>query len=143
MAFPEHRLVLKPNEHWRNGDVVHKGISGHDQLNALGRKLLDAYGSLWAETDLRAMANPTRMKVIADAAAQFAAELARTCPNCGLFHFAITQALWGLPCGQCGFPTKSTRAYLRECRECAHRVEDPRPDGRTMEDPQYCDLCNP
>ena len=73
----------------------------------------------------------------------FAADLARCCPACGLFHFAITQALWGLPCSQCGFPTRSTRAHLRECRGCGHRQEDAREDGKMMEDPQYCDLCNP
>lgn len=143
MGFPDHQLVLKPQEHWRSGDAVHKGIADRDTLIAIAERLLFAHGSLWGETDLRAMANPTRMRVIAETAERFAAELARCCPRCSLFHFAVSQALWGLPCGQCGFPTKSTRAYLRECRGCGHRVEEPRPDGKAVEDPQYCDLCNP
>lgn len=143
MKFPEHQLVLKPTATWHSGDRVIKGISDGDTLQRAARMLLDEHGSVWVESDLRAMSNPTRMRVIGAAAAAFADELARCCPRCGLFHFAITKALWGLPCGQCGFPTKSTRATLRECRGCGQRQEDPRTDGKTFEDPQFCDLCNP
>jgi len=143
MKFPDHQLVLKPADHWRHGDHLHKGISDHETLVQKARLLIAEHGMVWVESDLRAMANPTRMHVIGEAAEGFAAELASCCPQCALFHFATTKALWGLPCGQCGFPTKSTRATLRECRGCGHRQEDAREDGRMMEDPQYCDLCNP
>jgi hypothetical protein len=143
MKFPEHHLVLKPTAAWRHGDRVLKGVGDLDTLLEGARMLLSEHGAVWVESDLRAMANPTRMQVIGEAAKAFAADLARCCPACGLFHFAITQALWGLPCSQCGFPTRSTRAHLRECRGCGHRQEDAREDGKMMEDPQYCDLCNP
>ena len=143
MQFPEHHLVLKSAATWRSGDRVIKGINDRYTLVRAARMLLAEHGSVWVESDLRAMANPTRMQVIGEAAEAFAADLERCCPTCGLFHFAITQALWGLPCGQCGFPTRSTRAHLRECRGCGHRQEDERPDGKRTEAPQYCDLCNP
>ncbi len=143
MQFPEHHLVLKSAATWRSGDRVIKGINDRYTLVRAARMLLAEHGSVWVESDLRAMANPTRMQVIGEAAEAFAADLERCCPSCGLFHFAITQALWGLPCGQCGFPTRSTRAHLRECRGCGHRQEDERPDGKRTEAPQYCDLCNP
>lgn len=143
MKFPEHQLVIKPSQTWHSGDRVIKGIQDRDTLLSAAHMLMKEHGTAWVESDLRAMANPTRMRVIGDAAEAFAAELAHCCPTCGLFHFAITQALWGLPCGQCGFPTKSTRAHLRICRRCGQRQEDPRPDGRRVEDPQFCDLCNP
>lgn len=143
MKFPEHQLVLKPSATWHSGDRVIKGVSDDSTLMSAARMLLAEHGTVWVESDLRAMANPTRMRVIGATAEAFAAELARCCPRCGLFHFAVTQALWGLPCGQCGFPTRSTRALLRECRGCGHRQEDAREDGKLTEDPQYCDLCNP
>jgi hypothetical protein len=143
MKFPEHQLVLKPTSAWRQGDRVLKGIGDRDTLLQGARILLPEHGAVWVESDLRAMANPTRMRVIGEAAEAFAADLARCCPACDLFHFAITQALSGLPCGLCGFPTRSTRAHLRECRGCGHRQEDAREDGKLMEDPTYCDLCNP
>jgi hypothetical protein len=143
MKFPEHRVVLKPSATWKSGDRVIKGVGDSDTLLGAAHELLKDHGTVWVESDLRAMANPTRMRVIGEAAEGFAAELARCCPRCGLFHFAITKALWGLPCGQCGFPTKSTRAALRGCRGCGHGQEEPRTDGKEFEDPRFCDLCNP
>ncbi|MBL7964913.1 MAG: hypothetical protein JNM31_13840 [Flavobacteriales bacterium] len=143
MKFPDHGLVLKTREHWLPGDRVFKGIRDAGHLREVAGRMIAEQGSVWAETDLRAMANPTRMRVIGETAARFATELAMTCPRCGTIHFAVAQALWGLPCAQCGFPTQGTRAYLRECRECGHRTEEARADGRTVEDPQYCELCNP
>jgi hypothetical protein len=143
MKFPEHQLVLKPSNARHPDDRVIKGVHDRDTLLLKARMLLAEHGTVWVESDLRAMANPTRMRVIGEAAESFAADLARCCPACGLFHYAVTQALWGLPCGQCGFPTGSTRAYLRECRGCGHRQEEPRADRKLMEDPQHCDLCNP
>jgi hypothetical protein len=143
MGFPQHHLVLKPQRQWGSGDAVHKGIKDSDTLSATSERMLSEHGALWVESDLRAMANPTRMGVIREAAERFATELARTCPHCGLFHFAVCEALWGLPCSQCGFSTRSPRAYLRSCRGCGHQQEAPRPDQKTFEDPQSCDLCNP
>ena len=143
MKFPDHQLVLKPAAPWRHGDRVYKGIGDRDTLVRTARLLIAEHGSVWVESDLRAMANPTRMRVIGEAAQGFAAELASCCPRCALFHFATTKALCGLPCGQCGFPTRSTRATLRECRGCGHGEEVPRTDGRTFEDPRFCDHCNP
>lgn len=143
MKFPEHHLVLKRSATWRSDDRVVKGIGDPDTLERNARMLLGEHGSVWVESDLRAMANPTRMRVIGAAAEAFAEELARCCPRCGLFHFAITKTLWGLPCSQCGFPTKSTRATLRECRGCGQWQEDLRTDGKAFEDPQFCDVCNP
>ena len=49
--------------------------------------VIAAQGACWVETDMRAMMNPTRMRVIGEAAERFAAELARGCPVCGAFTF--------------------------------------------------------
>ncbi|MEZ6037257.1 MAG: DUF6671 family protein [Planctomycetota bacterium] len=140
--FPTHGLILKTSQHPDTGPVL-KGLHDPDQLHRAAKELLREHGSLWVANDLRAMCNPTRMQVIADAAARFAAELATSCPQCQAFHFAVNRTVTGLPCADCGSPTASVRTLVRECRICAHAVESPRQDGRQSEDPQYCELCNP
>lgn len=143
MRFPSHQLVVRRDEQWRAGDQVFKGISDADRLRTVTEELIVAYGSCWVETDLRAMANPTRMQAIADTAAELAAEIARTCPACGSCWFRITDTRTGLPCGLCGWPTASIRAQVRSCGACGHAQHEARQDGRTEEDPRYCDHCNP
>jgi len=143
MGFPAHGLVLRPKEKWERGDRVIKGIHDRAQLHAEAEAMLDRTGPVWVETDLRAMANPTRMKVIGGTALRFAQELARTCPSCGQFFFRITGVRPGLPCELCGWPTASIRSYKRECRSCAYVENEPRPDGKVTEEPQFCDHCNP
>lgn len=143
MRFPSHHLVVRRDEQWRAGDQVFKGISDADRLRTVTEELIVAYGSCWVETDLRAMANPTRMQAIADTAAELAAEIARTCPACGSCWFRITDTRTGLPCGLCGWPTASIRAQVRSCGACGHAQHEARQDGRTEEDPRYCDHCNP
>ncbi|WKZ67058.1 MAG: hypothetical protein QY325_03810 [Flavobacteriales bacterium] len=141
--FPEHALVARPREHWRPGDPVHKGITDPHRLRALVSTLVEAHGSCWLETDMRAMMNPTRMRVIGETAERFADELSRCCPVCGACWFRITGTRSGLPCALCGWPTESVRSMERGCWACGHVQFEGRPDGRVEEDPQHCAHCNP
>lgn len=143
MKFPSHHLVVRAREKWTQGDALLKGIQDERVFRSAVEGLVKEHGSCWVETDMRAMANPTRMEVIAGAAERFASELTTTCPVCQACWFRITQALPGLPCEQCGWPTASTRAYLRTCWACAHSQSGPRPDGKRHEEPQHCGNCNP
>lgn len=143
MKFPEHHLVLRSKEKWEPGDPMHKGIADRERLRAVAGTLLADRGSCWVETDLRAMANPTRMRVIAETAERFAHELVSSCPACSECWFRITEALPGLPCELCGWPTQSVRAYRRSCRSCGHQLEVLRPDGKSHEEPGHCAHCNP
>ncbi|MBL7952521.1 MAG: hypothetical protein JNM62_12475 [Flavobacteriales bacterium] len=143
MKFPDHGLVIRSKEKWATGDAMKKGITEEGVLRQCAMQLMDQYGSCWVETDMRAMMNPTRMQVIAESAERFAQELASCCPQCDAIWFHITQALPGLPCELCGWPTESVRAYRRSCRSCNHSADVPRPDGKPKEDPQYCAQCNP
>ena len=143
MRFPSHHLVVRPDEQWRAGDQVIKGIDDAERLREVTEAFFADQGSCWVETDLRAMANPTRMQAIAETAAELAAEIARTCPTCGTCWFRITDTRAGLPCGLCGWPTASIRAQIRSCGACGHAQQESRSDGRTEEDPRYCDHCNP
>jgi hypothetical protein len=143
MRFPAHGLVLRPQEQWRPGDVLYKGLHDALELRARAEGLIAAHGACWVETDMRAMANPTRMNVIAEAAGRFADELARVCPACGARWFRISSTRSGLPCELCGWPTEGIRAYIRSCVECGHSAAEDRPDGRTTADPRHCPNCNP
>lgn len=143
MRFPSHQVVVRRDEQWRTGDPVTKGIADAARLLEASESLIASHGSCWVETDLRAMANPTRMQAIADTAAELAAEIARTCRACGSCWFRITDTRTGLPCALCGWPTASIRAQVRSCGACGHKEHEARPDGRTEEDPRYCDHCNP
>jgi hypothetical protein len=143
MGFPDHHLVLRPHKVFSPGDTLHKGVSDHDALVRITTALLDVHRTCWVESDLRAMANPTRMRVIEATAQRFADELQRACPYCGACWFRITGSRSGLPCGFCGTPTASTRSYVRSCWKCLLEMHEPRPDGKETEEQQYCPICNP
>lgn len=143
MKFPHHGLVVRAKEHWSAGEVMRKGITGFDDLRDLVERLIAQHGACWVETDMRAMMNPTRMSVIGEAADRFAEELATTCPACGACWFRRTAEVAGLPCALCGQPTNAIKGHWLTCHVCAHQRILPRPDGRSAEDPRFCDHCNP
>lgn len=143
MRFPAHGLVLRAHQRGAPTGTAHKGIVDEQTLRQVAAALLAAHGACWVETDLRAMRNPTRMQVIAETAARFADDLARSCPSCGACWFRQTGAQQGLPCGLCGLPTTSIRELARSCWHCGHARLEPRPDGKQFEDPQHCENCNP
>lgn len=143
MRFPDHGLVVRTKERWSPGDAMKKGVADAGALRAFAESVIAAHGSCWVETDMRAMMNPTRMRVIGEAAERFAAELARGCPVCGACWFRVTGTRTGLPCALCGWPTESVRSMERGCWQCGHVQFEPRPDGRLEEDPQHCGNCNP
>lgn len=143
VPFPSHGLVLRPEQRWSPGDPVRKDLLDLDALEAAARELLRDHDRLWVELDLRAHRNPTRLRAIERAAHEFASELARLCPRCGAAHYRVVEALPGLPCGECGEPTRSVRARARACADCHAREEEPRADGKLVEDPGFCELCNP
>lgn len=143
MKFPEHGLVVRTKEKWTDGDMMQKGIKDAGDLRACVTRLIEEHGDCWVETDMRAMMNPTRIQVIAETAERFAQELVTLCPGCGVCWFRITQAIPGLPCELCGWPTESVRAYMRSCASCGCTSSVPRPDGKQSETPGHCQNCNP
>jgi len=143
MKFPQHHLVLRPQERWATGDALYKGIAEEGELRARAEAMIATNGACWVETDMRALANPTRMAVIGETAERFAEELSRFCPSCGTCWFRVTGTRTGLPCEQCGWPTEVVRSYVRTCAACGYEAHEPRPDGRTTADPQHCGNCNP
>lgn len=142
IGFPDHHLVLRPdNEH---DPRMQKGVGDFDTLERSFRwaRELSASGQVFVETDLRAHCNPTRMEMIARAAEDLLARLNSACPACGAPGFWLVERVPGLPCGDCGAPTRQARAEVHGCIQCPHREIRPTDPGRYA-DPEVCDWCNP
>lgn len=137
-GFPAHALIVRSPE-----SIIHKGIQAADELQAIAEPLLDTFGRIRVETDMRAMHNPTRMRFLAEVAHRLAKKLGTNCPACGTGGYAVVETIAGLPCGLCSSPTRRTKAAIHRCLRCAHSHEQPFPDGIFTEDPTYCDFCNP
>ncbi len=141
VKFPSHALILRK----ASGDTteIMKGINSRENLEKGFKHFINKYGSVYAETDMRALYNPTRMEVIGRAAEKLVTKIQSLCPECSTPGFGITSATKGLPCNSCGFATQSIISYTRECSKCGYRKEDMFPHNKTTEDPMYCDICNP
>lgn len=139
--FPSHALIIKDKkEHFKE---VRKGIEDWFDLFAAYDHFMHLYGQVYAETDMRAHKNPTRMQVIQKAAELLSAGLLSLCPSCGYPGFIVRQHKTGLPCKICRQPTKSTLSQTSICQHCGYSEEKWYPHGKTNENPGYCDFCNP
>lgn len=141
-GFPAHHLVVRPEraDHPR----FSKGIRRWAGLEAAFRSAaaLSAGGRAFIETDLRAHANPTRRGNIRRAAEDLLAKLCSLCPACGTPGYGIVERIGGLPCADCGEPTREVRAERWGCLKCDHGHLRERTDRRAA-DPGRCDQCNP
>lgn len=141
-GFPEHHLVLRPES---AGDPrIRKGIRAWAELErtfALAREEA-LNGLVFLENDLRADANPTRMALIRQAAEDLSVRLQSPCPACGAPGFWLVERIPGLPCADCGSPTRESRAEVLGCLRCSHRLVR-QASGASSADPGCCDLCNP
>ncbi|MEE4202759.1 MAG: DUF6671 family protein [Halieaceae bacterium] len=140
-GFPEHALILRESANSHRS--IYKGIVDRDELLTRFSELRDRYGEVYVETDMRAMHNPTRLGVIADATAKLLKLLDSRCPACDMPGLSVTEVIRGLPCELCGLPTQSPSRHLLECQHCHHQKEERFPLGRERENPMYCEFCNP
>lgn len=141
-GFPEHYLVVRPQG--QDDPRIEKGLAGWTALEAAFKQARGEAenGRVFLENDLRAHAHPTRMDVIRLATADLAAKLNSLCPACGAPGFQVMERLSGLPCADCGAPTRESRADIHGCLTCAHRETRVRA-GVEHADPGRCDYCNP
>lgn len=141
VSFPSHGLILRKSKN-ENTDI-YKGLTDSEILNKSFEHLYSKYNSVYVETDMRAMHNPTRMKVIEKAAEKLVQKIKSICPQCQMPGFGITDAKKGLECSLCGSPTNSTLSYIYVCQHCQFTKEEMFPHNKATEDPTYCDYCNP
>jgi hypothetical protein len=139
--FPQHGLIIRKSKD-ENTDI-YKGITDLETLKSRFEQLHSKYNSAYAETDMRALYNPTRMTVIEQATHKLAQKIKSVCPQCQMPGFGVSEAKKGLKCQLCGAPTNSTLSYIYVCRHCSFTKEEMYPNKKTTEDPTYCDYCNP
>jgi hypothetical protein len=135
IGFPDHALILKTDEE------ITKGIKDFKTLTSVFTDFKEKTDWVYAETDMRAMNNPSRMRVIERAATKLKAAIESCCPECEMPDFTIKDVLMGLPCTWCGYPTNSIRSTLKICSFCGLTHEFP--SEKKGEDPMYCNRCNP
>ena len=138
--FPSHGLILRQDEGIHEG--IKKGIIEEELLFDYAQFLIEKNGYCFAETDMRAMYNPTRMEVIKRATEKLVSKIKRRCEKCLTPGFDIESVKIGLPCRVCGFKTRVVRAHTYSCKKCGHKQIEEFPNGMT-EDPMFCDVCNP
>jgi hypothetical protein len=140
-GFPDHHLVVRPG-HQDDGRIA-KGISDWDAFESCFDKALrdSGNGIVFIENDLRAHANPERMETIRLAADDLCRKMLSLCPACGTPGFWLAERVKGLPCADCGLPTRRAKAEIWKCPGCSHHEQRKlNPDSA---DPQHCDRCNP
>lgn len=136
--FPQHGLVVRAED-----AIIAKGITTEDALTTAVETALGQAATVYVETDMRALYNPTRLGVIAQATAHLLERIAHTCPDCGCPGFREVKRWPGLPCGLCGTPTLLTRLVRYQCQRCSHQQDCPPADLPAAADPSHCPYCNP
>ena len=141
VGFPAQRLVLRPDH--EDHPRLWKGLGEEGALRAAWCEALavSATGKVFAECDLRAHFNPSRQRMIALAAADLLQRLRSSCPRCGRPGFVLQEVKRGLPCADCGLPTREPIAEIRACAGCGAREERLLPAKAA--NPGRCDHCNP
>ncbi|MDK2842882.1 MAG: hypothetical protein PWQ17_2388 [Anaerophaga sp.] len=141
IGFPSHGIILKKEKNIYSNII--KESKTLEELIQNYHKIRNEDGTAYAETDMRAMHNPTRMKIIEQAAIKLVKKAKSLCPSCSTPGFGIVDAVKGLPCEMCGLPTWSTLKHIYLCQKCTYQMEKEFPFEKHVEDPQYCDFCNP
>ncbi|BAY52883.1 hypothetical protein NIES2134_120370 [Thermostichus vulcanus NIES-2134] len=141
VGFPSHGLIAMAQADPLPNTPIFKGIQSEEQLQRAIATLQTNHATLHLETDMRAHMNPTRMRVIAQAAAELVQAMAQGCPQCGWPGFVACEHLPGLPCELCGAPTGAIKASRYRCQHCLYELTVPVPE--TVADPSQCYVCNP
>ena len=139
--FPSHGVIVKRSQ-YDYADMI-KGITDYDTLYEAFDQLKSNTGSVFIETDMRALYNPSRMHVIGQAADKLTEKIAIECLKCLCPGFGMTSATPGLPCSCCGHPTRSTLYHTYSCLKCLYSEKRWYPRSVKREDPEFCNLCNP
>ena len=141
VQFPSHGVILKnAAENWTK---IYKNITDYDSVETKFDEIIASSNSCFIETDMRAMYNPTRMKIINDVSFRLINKLHSVCPECLYPGFGVVGAEAGLLCSSCSMPTRSTSVHIYKCQHCNYESKVLYPNGKKTEDPMYCDFCNP
>jgi len=134
IGFPEHGVILRTNSR------IIKDIQTGDELRREVAFLLSKGEALTMETDMRAMRNPTRMRVIEKATDLLIDAMLCKCPSCSTPGYSRVSVEPGLPCEWCGEPTDLILYEIFSCRRCGHESREKR-SGKAPAG--SCQQCNP
>lgn len=140
IKFGSHGLILRALD---NNNIIAKGINQIDDLCNLLKLNFQQYQTIRLETDMRAMMNPTRMKVINKLASKLVDRLRTNCKKCSMPGFGELSVSGRLLCEDCGSETEVYLHRVFQCVKCEHQEHFPRVDGLTQLDSKYCPYCNP
>lgn len=134
--FPSHKIILKPTK----GPLIYIDQNEEQLAQICCNEALFENG-LEVMTDMRAMNNPSRQKIIEQAAHDLVKNMQNLCPECQSPGFSKHQSILGLPCKYCNLPTKSIKAFTYLCDECGFKKDFP--VEQLFQEAAYCDYCNP
>ena len=144
VQFPSHALILRPDNKETKSPLF-KGINSHKALEDAFKECLNVSttGTVWVETGMRALFNPSRMKVIGELAATLAERLGLQCPHCKTPGWGKVRQEKGLPCSWCNAETEVIKSEIFGCTKCHYEEKMKRSDGLKETDPSNCYSCNP
>lgn len=140
MKFGTHGLIVRGMS---ENTIIEKGVCDYGKLKKLLKTGFKKNEIIRLETDMRAMMNPTRMKVIHAAAKKLVKRLKSHCKVCNTPGFGKTSVMGKLLCSLCGIETELYQYIVKQCIKCDYQEHDERPDKLVESDPQHCHLCNP
>jgi len=142
VQFPSHKIILTGSDE-AGKRLFFKGMLDETELQSAFERISQLSRVIRAETDMRAMFNPTRMGVIKELGAKLVNKVLSHCPKCSAPGFGEITYQSGLPCQSCGYPTQSILTKITNCNRCGFGSELLFPNGKISEDPMFCDFCNP
>ena len=141
LKFPSHGIIVRalfPEK------VVAKGVHSFEELT---KSITLAFNispeGIRLESDMRAMHNPTRMRVIEKLSFNLVERIKSLCPRCQVYGFGKLVQKGNLPCEYCDMPTQLYNHFNKCCIQCDYFVIQSRTDGLTKAPQTYCQLCNP
>ncbi len=139
--FPKNAVILSFYEEEKK--KFFKDISQISQLEKILKDKLESGIEVYIETDMRAMNNPIRMKVISEAADKMISKMQSNCPHCYYPGFSVYSYEKGLPCEICNFPTNAILIEIYKCKNCDYQKKVEFPHGKKYQEAMFCDVCNP
>lgn len=141
VKFPSHALIVMDSP--GNPLFIKKGIKTDAQLTQAMDYCIEHFGSYHVMTDMRAMFNPSRMRVIQELTGKLVEKMRSCCPACSRPGFSVTDVIRGLACSCCSLPTNSIKSLVYSCAGCHYTQLKEYPEAKLSEDPMFCDYCNP
>ena len=136
--FPSHGLIIKADN-----NILAKGVTSYEVLEEIIATNLAKFGALVLETDMRAMHNPSRMKIINSLANKLALRITHHCKACNSPGFGEVSLSGSLPCELCLSPTKVKQYKDYKCIKCDYIEQELLDPIKEFADPRFCDYCNP